>query len=336
MRIVAAGRSAAIRARPPRALPARAPTPLDQEPGPEAGRARTVDPARPRRQGQAGRHHHVAVAEDAPGYHRRRGHDRQHRHPGRHVVLAESDRQRPEVRRGPEEDHREEDHGWPGHGPGHGGPADQHGEASRRAADDDVRRGPPFQAERVDEYVEQDRSGGQGRRHPVDGQPEQRRGGNPEHCARGERLSGPDRGRPADQCPVGGPPHHRVDVAVEVAVDRVRAPGGQRTSGQRDRDQQRRRQAAAGQQHRRERGDQQQFDDPGLGQSEQGPDDQGRWPPRWDRGRLKRGRRRGRLRRRAHRCPPRRHLSRHLSRARGRPLRRPRGRPRSQASLHAQ
>ena len=82
------------------------------------------------------------------------------------------------------------------------------------------------------------------------------------------------------QRPAPGPGHQHVDVAVEVAVDRVRAAGGERPADHRPE----RRAAApvrrsriAGhvarrEDHRRHRRDQQQLDDPGLGQRDVGAD----------------------------------------------------------------
>ena len=66
--------------------------------------------------------------------------------------------------------------------------------------------------------------------------------------------------------PLLGAVHHLVDVAVEVAVQRVRATGGQRPADQGGRDQPPGRDAALGQQHRGDGGHEEQLDDAGLGQ----------------------------------------------------------------------
>ena len=71
-------------------------------------------------------------------------------------------------------------------------------------------------------------------------------------------------------------PHDRVDVAVDVAVQRVRAGGRQRSADESDQDQPHRRQASVGQHHRRQRRDEQQLDDAGLGEQEQAPGDEPR------------------------------------------------------------
>jgi hypothetical protein len=155
---------------------------------------------------------------------------------------------------------------------GHGGPADENGETAGRAADHDVGRGTALEAERVDEDVEQERRVGEGRREPVGEKAQQQGRGDAEDDAGDERLGGLDR-RAAralrHQRTAGRAPHDRVDVAVDVAVDRIGAARGERSADEGDQHELERRQAAPGEQHRRERGDQQQFDDSRLGQSEQ-------------------------------------------------------------------
>ena len=75
-----------------------------------------------------------------------------------------------------------------------------------------------------------------------------------------------------DQRAARGALHDRVDVAVEVAVDGVRAARGQRAAGQGDQDEPEGRHAVLGEQHGRHRGDQEQLDDPRLGQRDQRAD----------------------------------------------------------------
>ena len=258
------------------------PVRLGQEPAAEPGRAGRVDPPRVGRQGERGRHHRVGVEEDLAGDGLRRRHHGQHRHAGRRVVVAEPHRQRPEMRRRPQEDDREQRRGRPGDGAGDGGPADQDGEAAGRAADHDVGRGAPLQGERVHEHVEQDRARGQERRQPVDGEPEQQGRRRAEHDARGQGLGRLDAAAAGlrDQRAVRGAPHHRVDVPVQVAVEGVGAGGRERAADQGHREHPQRGQPALGQQHGGDGRDQQQLDDPRLGQLEQGPRDGARLAPR--------------------------------------------------------
>ena len=82
-----------------------------------------------------------------------------------------------------------------------------------------------------------------------------------------------------DQRAVLGPVHQAVDVAVDHHVDGVGPAGGQRAPGQGGRHEPDRRHAALGHHHGGERRDQQELDDPGLGQGDVGPDGRPRpWP----------------------------------------------------------
>jgi hypothetical protein len=67
-----------------------------------------------------------------------------------------------------------------------------------------------------------------------------------------------------------GPAHHVVDVAVQVHVDRVRGAGGERPADEGRDDLPHGRQPPGGEDHRGDRDDQQQDDDPGLGQRQVG------------------------------------------------------------------
>ena len=70
-------------------------------------RGRSTPSVGDERQHQRGRDDHDAVDDDLAERDVDALHDRQHRDAGRRVVVAVADRQRPEVRRRPEEDHRE-------------------------------------------------------------------------------------------------------------------------------------------------------------------------------------------------------------------------------------
>ena len=117
-------------------------------------------------------------------------HHRQHRHLGRGVVLAVAHRQRPGVRRRPEEHDEEQHHRRPGELAGDRGPADQRREAAGQPAPHDVLRGAPLEQHRVDEDVEQVGGEGEPGRQRVDEQREPDRRGDPEHDRRTPRLRG--------------------------------------------------------------------------------------------------------------------------------------------------
>jgi hypothetical protein len=143
--------------------------------------------------------------------------------------------------------------------------------AGSGAADHDVGRAAPLEQKRVHEDVEQDGRVGERGRQPVGHQAEQQGRPGAERDTPGQGLPRLDRAVAVDhQRAPRGPLHERVDVAVDVAVDRVRTARGQRAADQRDQDELEGRQTALGEQHGRDRGDQEQFDDARLGQRDQG------------------------------------------------------------------
>ena len=129
---------------------------------PARGRRRRAAPRRRSRPGRASSptasvnaDEHERVQDDLP---RRLGvaaDDRQHRHLGRRVVLLDQQRERPEVRRRPEEDDQEEPERGQAEVPGRGCVADERRHRAGRAADDDVLRRRALQPAGVDEDVEE-------------------------------------------------------------------------------------------------------------------------------------------------------------------------------------
>jgi signal transduction histidine kinase len=221
---------------PVRPDPGVQPVRLGEEPPAEPRRARSVDPPGVRHQRQRGRHHRVGVPDDPPRHIGGRGDHRQHRDASGGVVLAEFHCQRPEVRRGPQEDDREQHDRRDRYRALDRGPADEDGKTARRAADHDVRWTAPLEQQRVDEDVEQDRRVGQRGGQPVGHQAEQQCRPRAERDPPGERLARLDRSGRVDQRTARGALHHRVDVAVDVAVDGVRAARRERAAGQRNED----------------------------------------------------------------------------------------------------
>ena len=144
---------------------------LDQEAGPEHGGDDRVEQMPVSATGHSASetaHHHPRVGDDLAGHALGVLDHRQHRHVDAGVVLAVAHRQRPGVRRRPEEHDQEQHDRRPGELVGDGGPADQRREAAGEAAPHDVLRRTPLEHHRVAEEVERARRERQPGREPVD------------------------------------------------------------------------------------------------------------------------------------------------------------------------
>lgn len=132
------------------------------------------------------------------------------------------------------------------------------------AAPHDVLRGTPFENHRVDDDVEEERPERQPGGQPVDGETEQQGRHDRQRDAESEALTGADHA--GDERTLRGALHEGVDVAVDVHVERVGAARGQITAEAGEEHQLQIRHTLLGQEHHRNGGDQQQLDDPRLGQ----------------------------------------------------------------------
>ena len=224
---------------------------------------------------QRRRDHRPGIGEDLPGDSRRRGDDGQHGNTCSGVIVPEAHRQRPVVRRGPEEHDQEQQHRLQREAAGDRGPADQRGQAARDATPHDVLRRSPLQQDGVHHDVEDVRGDRQRRGQRVDERQHQEHGGDQQDAS--EHRAGRRRNDGGRDWPPVGAPHHGVDVALEHLVERVSAAGRERPGQQGDHDEPERRNAALRQDHRREGRHQQQLDDPQFHQRQVG--DPGR-PPR--------------------------------------------------------
>ncbi len=194
-------------------------------------------------------------------------HHRHHRDPGPGVVRLLDQRERPEVRRRPVEDDGEQIDRRQIEPAGHGRPAHQRRKRAGGAADHDVLRARPLEPDGVDEDVEQEPAQREPRAERVDPVPEDRKGREPErHPERqpepGRDPSGRDRAEPRAR-------HPGVDVPVEPHVDRVGAAGHQVAAQEHPEELAPGREPGRRDEHRRDRRDQQQRDDPRLGQRDQ-------------------------------------------------------------------
>ncbi len=268
------------------------PVRLDQEHRAEHDRGRDVHEAgvghRPQQQGRGDRR--PGVEHDLAADHGRGRDHRQHRHVHAGVVVAVAQGQGPRVRRGPEEHHHEEHHRRPGELAGDRGPADERREAAGQPAPDDVLGGPALEPDRVDEQVERLRDQGQpgGQDVDPDGQDHRRQHtqGDPEDGGRHRRDDVP-RQRASPR-----PAHLLVDVAVVDAVERRGRARRQGAADDRGGHQTEAGHPTLGEEHHRHGGEQQELDDPGLGEPDVGHHDVAEPGPL---GRRRRGRSRGPL-----------------------------------------
>ena len=192
-------------------------------------------------------------------------HDRQHRDPRLRVVALDQERQRPEVRRRPEEDDQEERDRRQSQVPGRGRPADQRRDRAGGPADDDVLRRRALQPAGVDEDVEEVPDERQRRGQDVDRAGEQHE--------RERRQREPELERVRRRHPAGGDrprarplAHQRVDVAVDHVVERAGAAAGEREPDDERGQVAERRHALRADEHPADPGQEQQRHDPRLGQ----------------------------------------------------------------------
>ena len=189
---------------------------------------------------------------------------RQHRDSGFVVVGVRHQRERPEMRRRPQEDQREERERRRPEMSGHGGPADQRRNRAGGAADHDVQRRDSLEPHRVDHDVVRvpgQREPGGERVHERVQQREARRFARaPRRSAR--RAPRSRRARPAAAwC---GSSSGRCPGPTRSSARPPMPPRARRRAASRKLS--RRRQAARRHQHRRQRRDQQQVDDARLGE----------------------------------------------------------------------
>ncbi len=168
------------------------------------------------------------------------------------------------MRRRPEEDDPERPEGLGREAAGRRGPADERRDRAGGTADDDVLRRQRLEPDRVDEDVAEQPGERQGGRQGVHGDRQLNRREGAECDPEDQPVQGLD---PAgDERAPAGAHHARVAVAFDVVVDRPGAARGQVAAEHRPEQGRDRREAAIGDDHRRHRGQQEQRDDPRLGE----------------------------------------------------------------------
>ena len=174
------------------------------------------------------------------------------------------------MRRRPVEDDREQEQRRQADVARHGGPADDRRQCAGGPAEDDVLRRGSLEQQRVDNDVESHRQKRQERGHEIGQEGHHCESDDPQDEAEHERVLRIDLVR--RQRPPARTAHDQVNVAIEVAVDRVGRAGGERATDQRPEHEVEARHAARGEEHRRHRRHQQQLDDARLGQRDVGTD----------------------------------------------------------------
>src|SRR6266702_3526699 len=112
----------------------------------------------------ADRRQHQRVAQNLAPRFGRAGHNRKHRHASAGVIVRAIKRQRPEMRRRPQEDDQEQDQRLDREAAGGCRPADHRRQRASGAADDDVLWRYAFEPDRVDADIKADGEGEQRRR----------------------------------------------------------------------------------------------------------------------------------------------------------------------------
>ena len=157
--------------------------------------------------------HCPAVKQDLLGDVLFGGDHREHGNTGSFVVLFVSHRQRPGVRRRPEEDDQEQHDGLPAQRPGDSGPAHEDGHTSGCATPDDVLPGTTLENHRVDEDVKRDRDHDEDAGQEVGSPPQPQERRESEKEPEDERVT--RRHRLAGQRTLRRALHDLVDVGVD-------------------------------------------------------------------------------------------------------------------------
>ncbi len=160
---------------------------------------------------------------------------RQHRDAGARVIVAPRDGERPEVRRGPDEDDQEQQQRMRVDAAGDCGPAEHRRRGAGGTADHDVLRRDVLEPHRVEDRVADQRGEREHRRQRVDERPQHQHRQRADHRGIGERLAG--RHQAGRDRPAHGARHLLVVAPVEHVVDgrgaRGREPDAERAADQR-------------------------------------------------------------------------------------------------------
>ena len=198
-------------------------------------------------------------------------HHRQHGHTYAGVVIPNHQSQRPEVRRSPEENNPKQCPGGPIQRARHGGPTHQGRNGPRRAANHDVVGTVAFQPVGIDHHIAANSRHRQQSRQQIGHPGQQPKGRNAQDDREYQSIAGAN--LPGGNWALLGAHHDRINVAIVKAVDRISGTGSQGPTGQGCQKQHRIHITPASQGHGRCGGNQQQHNDPGLGELNIAPND---------------------------------------------------------------
>src|SRR5256714_6394331 len=179
----------------------------------------------------ADRHEDEGITQDLPPCFLCSSNYGEHRKSSTDIVVDANERQRPEMRRCPEEDNEEQKTRFDRQTARRCRPADDGRQRAGGTTDDDILRSQALEPCRVDNDVKKDREGKERRREPVYQQTEHGHGECGEHDAEGERLAGGD--APPWNWTARGAAHQSIYVCVVPHVKRTRRPGADRDAQER-------------------------------------------------------------------------------------------------------
>ncbi|MPL75517.1 hypothetical protein SDC9_21341 [bioreactor metagenome] len=188
---------------------------------------------RAEREGERGRQQCQRIGQDPAAGRGPAMRHRQHRYPGAGIIVAHEERERPEMRRRPQEDQREHQEALERDAARRHCPADHRRKGPGGTADHDVLRRAPFQPDGIDDDVEEDGEGEEQPREDIRGQRQHHAGDARKRQPEAERLAlaHPPRGDRA----AFGAAHQPVDVGVIPHVQRPRGAAAKRDEQDRHR-----------------------------------------------------------------------------------------------------
>ena len=161
------------------------------------------------------------------GFARAGGHG-QHGYAGLGVILMRPKRQRPEMRRRPDEDDGEKNNRHQRDVARHRGPADQRRKGARGTANNDILGRTALQPHGVNHHIEQDGKGKHASRQVICGESHHHHGTNAQQNAKGKRSIRRD--APGGDGPARGTTHDRINIAIIPHIDGARGTRGHRNA----------------------------------------------------------------------------------------------------------